>query len=80
MVGSKTIVNRHIPTSFVVEALEYLQAVVWGIFLGIREVLVEGDALSMTKRMWSCNENGSVIGAYIHDAKKKSRRFHKMLI
>ncbi|MBA0679925.1 hypothetical protein Goari_011666, partial [Gossypium aridum] len=41
--------------------------------LRIEEVLLEGDALSGIKKMNSCNEDGSVIGAYIYDAKLKSK-------
>ncbi|MBA0853827.1 hypothetical protein Goshw_022487 [Gossypium schwendimanii] len=41
--------------------------------LRIEEVLLEGDALSVIKKMNSCNEDGSVIGAYIYDAKLKAK-------
>ncbi|MBA0730777.1 hypothetical protein Golax_022772 [Gossypium laxum] len=71
VVGSKTIVNCHILTSFAIEAIACLRAVSLGIYLGIREALVEGDALSVIKKMRSYNVDGSVIAAYIHDAKKK---------
>ncbi|MBA0849922.1 hypothetical protein Goshw_022779 [Gossypium schwendimanii] len=38
-------------------------------------VMEEGDALSVIKKMRSCNEDGPVIGAYIYDAKKKVEGF-----
>ncbi|KAG8488156.1 hypothetical protein CXB51_018812 [Gossypium anomalum] len=42
VVGSREIVNCHIPTGFAMEALVCLQALSLGVDLGFREVILEG--------------------------------------
>ncbi|KAK5817881.1 hypothetical protein PVK06_022810 [Gossypium arboreum] len=45
--------------------------------LGFREVILESNALSMIKKMRSCINDGSDIGAYIYDAKIKVEMFSR---
>lgn len=45
--------------------------------LGFQEVLIEGVALSVIKKMQACDKVSSLIGAYIHDDKHKVAGFIK---
>ncbi|MBA0854651.1 hypothetical protein Goshw_003162 [Gossypium schwendimanii] len=74
--GSRMIFNSYIPSPFVVEALECLQAVQMGLDLGIKSVEVEGDALSIIKKLCAVHEDRSVISAYIKDSKPLSEAYN----
>lgn len=45
--------------------------------LGFQEVLIEGEALSVIKKMQAYDKDGSLIGAYIYDGKHKVVGFIK---
>ncbi|MBA0869788.1 hypothetical protein Goshw_003271 [Gossypium schwendimanii] len=45
--------------------------------LGFQEVLIEGDALSLIKKIQACDIDDSLIRAYIHDAKHKPGGFDR---
>ncbi|MBA0632158.1 hypothetical protein Godav_000953 [Gossypium davidsonii] len=59
----------HIPTVFAMEALACLQAIRSGLDLGLQEVIFEGDALTVVKKILNNSRNRSTISAYIEDAK-----------
>ncbi|MBA0602626.1 hypothetical protein Gorai_002800 [Gossypium raimondii] len=46
-----------------------LQAIRLGLDLGLQEVIFEGDALTVVKKLLNNSRNGSTISAYIKDTK-----------
>ncbi|MBA0697495.1 hypothetical protein Goari_021035, partial [Gossypium aridum] len=56
--------NKYIPTEFAVEALACLQAVWLGLDLELQEVIIQGDALTVVKRLLDKNRDGSVIKGF----------------
>ncbi|KAK5813758.1 hypothetical protein PVK06_029209 [Gossypium arboreum] len=71
--GSRIIINDHVPT-FIVEAraIKCLQAVQIRLDLGLSKVVIEGDNLSVIKKLHAGVIGISVLSAYIIDAKKTS--------
>ncbi|MBA0810743.1 hypothetical protein Gohar_002703 [Gossypium harknessii] len=67
--------NKHIPTAFVVEALTYVQVVRFGAEFGFIRVEIEGDALSIIRKIQSKDEDRSEIRAYISDVKRMRMNF-----
>ncbi|MBA0699160.1 hypothetical protein Goari_000818, partial [Gossypium aridum] len=61
--------KTHIPTVFATEALACLQAIRSGLDIGLQEVIFEGDALTVVKKLLNNSRNRSTIRAYIEDAK-----------
>ncbi|MBA0648397.1 hypothetical protein Goklo_016126, partial [Gossypium klotzschianum] len=47
-----------------------------GLDLGIKSMVVEGDALSIIKRLCAVHEDRSVISAYIKDSKSLSEAYN----
>nr|KJB61324.1 hypothetical protein B456_009G352100 [Gossypium raimondii] len=70
-------VNNRIPTTFAVEALACLQAVRMGLDLGYRRVVVEGDALSIIKKLQRKENDKSVLTLYTINIKTFSNKFNK---
>ncbi|MBA0872447.1 hypothetical protein Goshw_014045, partial [Gossypium schwendimanii] len=64
---SSIVQNKYIPTEFAVEALACLQAVWFGLDLELQEVIIQGDALTVVKRLPDKNRNGSVISTYVEE-------------
>ncbi|MBA0770979.1 hypothetical protein Gotri_019516, partial [Gossypium trilobum] len=58
--------------SFAAEALACLQTIQVVLDLGYRDVVIEGDSRTIVKKLHAQNEDGSVISAYITDAKSLS--------
>ena len=56
--------------AFIVEGLAMLNAMMFAKDLGFTEVMVEGDALSVTKRMKNLETNFSPIGNIIDEARR----------
>ncbi|MBA0709339.1 hypothetical protein Golax_024377 [Gossypium laxum] len=80
MIGSRTVMNKNIPNPFAAEALACLQAIEMGIDMNLREVVVvEGDALTIVKKMHSMSDNRSVLRVYISDAKQRITNFGNCL-
>ncbi|MBA0812754.1 hypothetical protein Gohar_026693, partial [Gossypium harknessii] len=71
VVVSNIVINNNIPNSFAVKAIACLQVVNLERDLGFQEVLIEGDALSMIKKMQACDIDDSLVRAYIYDGKHK---------
>ncbi|MBA0736424.1 hypothetical protein Gogos_009980 [Gossypium gossypioides] len=59
--GSRMIINYHIPTLFAAEALACLQRVQMGLDLGFKKVVVERDNLRMIKKLQTQRQDDSVI-------------------
>ncbi|MBA0729128.1 hypothetical protein Golax_025802, partial [Gossypium laxum] len=75
ILGSKTVVNIRIPTPFAAEVLACLQPIQTRLELGFRQVVIEGDTLSVIKKVQSKEEDRSVISPYIDDIKFLNKRF-----
>ncbi|KAH1090585.1 hypothetical protein J1N35_017842 [Gossypium stocksii] len=75
--GSTIVINSYILTVFVAEALACLQAVRLGLDLGLQEVVIEGDALTMVKKLQKNRRDESIISAYIEDSKSMCLNFRK---
>ncbi|MFQ6620495.1 hypothetical protein Gotur_000057 [Gossypium turneri] len=60
VLGSKMVVNNCVQTLFAVEALECLQAVLTRLGLGLRQVIIEGDALSIIRKIQNQKEDGGI--------------------
>ncbi|MFQ6661057.1 hypothetical protein Gotur_029350 [Gossypium turneri] len=76
VIGSSMVINRNFPSAFVAKAIAYSQAILLGLDLGIPNVIVEGDALTMIWRVLSPAPNNLVLGAYTRDIKCQARPFH----
>ncbi|KAH1046486.1 hypothetical protein J1N35_037270 [Gossypium stocksii] len=72
-----TAVNMHTPIPFAAEAMACLQAVQAGLKFGYRQVVIEGDALNVIRKIQSEEEDRSVISPYIADIKSLSKMFNK---
>ncbi|KAA3469486.1 glycine, alanine and asparagine-rich protein-like [Gossypium australe] len=79
VIVSTTIINQNIPTGFTVEALACLQVVCLAIDLGFQDVLVEGDAPTVVKKLQNNSPDSSCISAYITNLKDLSKNFRKCL-
>ncbi|MBA0877993.1 hypothetical protein Goshw_000411 [Gossypium schwendimanii] len=60
-----------------IEAIECLQAVTVGRDLGMKYVEIEGDSLTVTKKVKNPNRDKSAIGPYIHDIKEQNVTFYE---
>ncbi|MBA0551752.1 hypothetical protein Golob_022619 [Gossypium lobatum] len=58
VLGSRMIINSHIPSDFAAEALACFQAVQMGLDLGFLEAVIEGDALIVVKKFYANNQDG----------------------
>lgn len=67
--------NRHIPSTFAAEALVCVQAVRFGAESGFLRVEVEGDKLSVIKKILCEDDDRSEIRSYILDAKRLKSNF-----
>ncbi|MBA0820724.1 hypothetical protein Gohar_025565 [Gossypium harknessii] len=76
VIGSSMVINRNFPSAFVAKAIAYSQAILLGPDLGIPNVIVEGDALTMIWRVLSPAPDNLVLGAYTRDIKCQARPFH----
>ncbi|MFQ6668688.1 hypothetical protein Gotur_034243 [Gossypium turneri] len=70
VLGSKMVINRNVPSSFVAEAIACVQSLQWGLEVGFPDVVLEGDSLSVIQRIQSKCEDKSLIGAYIRDCRE----------
>ncbi|MBA0870524.1 hypothetical protein Goshw_013680 [Gossypium schwendimanii] len=75
VLGSMSVLNKNIPTAFVVEALACVQGLQLDLDLGLSVVEVEGDALSIVKKLQREEEDRSKICAYIKDGQRLSKGF-----
>ncbi|MBA0881517.1 hypothetical protein Goshw_009619 [Gossypium schwendimanii] len=75
ILGSKIVVNIRIPTPFPAEVLACLQPIQTRLELGFQQVVIEGDTLSVIKKVQSKEEDRSVISPYIDDIKFLNKRF-----
>ncbi|MBA0821317.1 hypothetical protein Goarm_018183, partial [Gossypium armourianum] len=63
---------KHVPTSFAVEALTCMQALKLFLDFGFYSIELEGDSLTVLKKMKSTSQDFSLISAYIHIAASES--------
>ncbi|MBA0598010.1 hypothetical protein Gorai_007790, partial [Gossypium raimondii] len=75
ILSMRAVKNENIPSPFAAEALACLQPLKVGRDLGLREVMVEGDSLSVIKKARSENLDRSAIGPYILDIKNEAGKF-----
>ncbi|MBA0611016.1 hypothetical protein Godav_011737 [Gossypium davidsonii] len=60
MIGSRTVMNKNLPNPFAAEALACLQAIEMGIDMNLRKVVVvEGDALTIVKKMHNLSRSAN---------------------
>ncbi|MBA0673074.1 hypothetical protein Goklo_029718 [Gossypium klotzschianum] len=75
----KVFINTKIPTAFAAEALSCVQETEFGIDLVLERVMIEGDSLTVIKKLQSTNEDNSEIRAYTFSAKILSSGFKACL-
>ncbi|KAG8488171.1 hypothetical protein CXB51_018359 [Gossypium anomalum] len=73
--GSCALVMKHVPTPFAAEALTCMQALKLFLDFGFYSIELEGDSLSVLKKMKSTSQDFSLISAYIADGKRLLDRF-----
>ncbi|MBA0754141.1 hypothetical protein Gogos_021720 [Gossypium gossypioides] len=76
VLGSKMIINENIPSVFATEALACIQSLMLGLDLGLSKVEINGDALTVIRKLQGVSEDKNEIGAFIKDGKRLSRCFH----
>ncbi|MBA0664138.1 hypothetical protein Goklo_004187 [Gossypium klotzschianum] len=69
------VLKENIPTVFVAEALACVQGLQLDLDLGLSVVEVEGDALSIVKKLQRGDEDRSKICAYIKDGQRLRKGF-----
>ncbi|KAG8485908.1 hypothetical protein CXB51_020214 [Gossypium anomalum] len=69
VVGSKSVVNTHMASAFVAEALACYHVVQLGLNLGLQEVIFVGNSPIVIRKLYSPHLDESVIGPYIRDVK-----------
>ncbi|KAL4308866.1 hypothetical protein GQ457_01G015730 [Hibiscus cannabinus] len=69
IMASCIVPHLHVADTFVAEALACLQAVTFAKELGFRRVVVEGDSLTVIKKVRSLSADGSLISPIIFDIK-----------
>ncbi|MBA0682365.1 hypothetical protein Goari_024090, partial [Gossypium aridum] len=74
VLGSKVAINENVPSSFAAEALAYIQSMLLGLDLGFMKDKVEGDTLSIIRKLKRDDEDKYKIGAFIRDGKGLKRR------
>ncbi|MBA0826274.1 hypothetical protein Goarm_011141, partial [Gossypium armourianum] len=75
VVGSKSVVNTHIPSTFAAEVLACYHVVQLGLNLGLQEVIFEGNSLIVIRKLYSLHHGESIIGPYIRDVKGLVEQF-----
>ncbi|GMI75734.1 hypothetical protein like AT4G29090 [Hibiscus trionum] len=70
--------HNHVFDAFVAEALACLQAVTYAKELGFDKVIIEGDNITVIKRVCSTSMDGSVIGPIIYDIKSIAGQFESI--
>ncbi|KAK5784583.1 hypothetical protein PVK06_039109 [Gossypium arboreum] len=73
---SNVVINKNVPSVFTAEALAYIKSVHLGLDLGLMKVEIEGDSLSIIKKLRREDYGKFEIGAYIRDGKWLSKIFH----
>ncbi|KAH1047985.1 hypothetical protein J1N35_038769 [Gossypium stocksii] len=77
VLATKVIVHENIPSMFISEANACLQAAIMGREMRLTHVEIEGDSLTVIKKVQNTGQDKSVIGSYIHDIKDLLKGFHK---
>ncbi|KAL4279896.1 hypothetical protein GQ457_03G032320 [Hibiscus cannabinus] len=75
ILGARSKMNCHIASSFAAEAQAAINGLQLALDLGFRYVILEGDSLSVIKKLKSEKDDFSEISALIWDAKQLSRAF-----
>lgn len=78
IMGACTYPIDHILDPTMVKVRACLQALQFAEDLGFRRILVEGDALTVIRKMKSTNEDKSVIGMVIRASKDKVETFEEI--
>lgn len=65
--GFQTVSNEHIPMTFAAEALSCFHAVCLGACLGLRDLIFEGDSLTVIRKLSSPDGDASTLGPYLMD-------------
>ncbi|MBA0821960.1 hypothetical protein Goarm_018783, partial [Gossypium armourianum] len=77
VLGSHIVVYKHIPSTFVALPTTCLHAVRLGLALGFSYVIVEGDSLTVLRKVQSSRPDPPILGAYIQDIKCRVGCFRK---
>ncbi|MBA0626825.1 hypothetical protein Godav_004418, partial [Gossypium davidsonii] len=75
IIGTRAILNESVLSVFVAEALTCLQAVKLGVDMGLREVAIEGDSLTVIKKAKSGPMDRSEIWTFIQYIKIEQKKF-----
>nr|KJB09937.1 hypothetical protein B456_001G176100 [Gossypium raimondii] len=77
VLGSHIVVYKHIHSTFVALPTTCLHAVRLGLALGFSYVIVEGDSLTVLRKVQSSRLDPPILGAYIRDIKCWAGCFRK---
>ncbi|MBA0626167.1 hypothetical protein Godav_003881 [Gossypium davidsonii] len=75
IVGMRMILNDYVPSPFAGEAIACLQGVQMGLDPGFHGVILEGDSLTVVKKLQNKNKDISEINPIIEDVKRAGRGF-----
>ncbi|MBA0735145.1 hypothetical protein Gogos_019020 [Gossypium gossypioides] len=75
IIKAKVCQNKYVSNVFAAEALACVQAIQFGTESGFLRVKIEGDALSIIKKLQNEFEDRSKISAYILNTKRLTRNF-----
>lgn len=76
ILGSKVVINNNVPSSFVVEAIACVQSLQRGHELGLVDIILEGDSLSVIQKIRSECADKSLISTYIRDCREIGQGFN----
>ncbi|KAH1128655.1 hypothetical protein J1N35_000033 [Gossypium stocksii] len=65
VICSKSVRNANIPSVFAAEAMACVQALDLVIYIGLKDVIVEGDSQTVIKKLQEEGDDRSEIAAYI---------------
>lgn len=78
--GSGYLFEDHVVDSFFVEARAYEKAIFFARDLGFKQVIFEGDSLTIINRVNSCDKDTSVLRPIIEDIKVWLGRFQNVTL
>ncbi|KAL4333615.1 hypothetical protein GQ457_07G012700 [Hibiscus cannabinus] len=76
---SAIIPHRHVADVFVAEAFSCLQAVIFAKDLRFAKVVIEGDSLTVIKKVCATTSDSSLLGPIIHAIKEVSKGFESVV-
>ncbi|KAK5846837.1 hypothetical protein PVK06_003136 [Gossypium arboreum] len=74
----KSIIHRNVASPFAAEAFAWLEAIKLDIEMGLQEIQIMGDSLTVIKKYHSTATDYSIIGTIIRDIQCKKPYFQKI--